>query len=316
LAWVRFQQRRVAEAQALGEQVLDEARARSDPWATAMMWMLVASLRLWSGRTTEAVTLAEQAQRTFTNLGDAYGGAQAGAVLGRALVMAGRVEEGFALLAASSAPARDGDGASTEGFPTRFARVAAALQIGEPHRGAPVLAEIEAAASAGLGGDDGAAVLAAAALMDGDVAAAVNHLAGARRDGVDPNVLAVEALTAAACGSGQAGALADRVDRVEGATYLDRATANLAAALEAATGDAGPGEAQRRLSIARSVVHPTDDRVAKAVVELGAAAVASRLALPEASEVAAEAEHLVASLGIDPTGWNRVFALATRAVPT
>jgi class 3 adenylate cyclase/tetratricopeptide (TPR) repeat protein len=315
LAWVRFQQGRVAEAQALGEQVLDEARARSDPWATAMMLMLVASVRLWSGRTDEAVTMAEQALRTFSGLGDRYGGTQASAVLGRSLVMSGRVEEGFALL--SKAGSVEGSGpAEGDGFPARYACLAAALQIGEPHRGAAVLHDIEVIAAAGLGGDDAAAVLAAAALMQGDVRAAESYVAGARTPDADPNVMAVHALTAAASGSGEAGPIADRIDEAVGSTYLDRAIANVAAALESAAGDAGAAEAQRRLSVARAAVHPTEDRVAKAVVELGAAAMAARLALPEAEETAARAEHLVAKLGIDPTGWNHVFALATRAVPT
>ena len=35
-----------------------------------------------------------------------------------------------------------------------------------------------------------------------------------------------------------------------------------------------------------------------------------------AEETAAHAEHLVAKLGVEPAGWNHVFALATRAVPT
>jgi class 3 adenylate cyclase/tetratricopeptide (TPR) repeat protein len=315
LAWVRFQQGRVAEAQALGEQVLDEARARSDPWATAMMLMLVASVRLWAGRTDEAVSMAEQALRTFTSLGDRYGGNQAGAVLGRALVMSGRVEEGFALLVKVGSPEGAGP-AEGDGFPARYARLAAALQIGEPHRGASVLHDIEIIAGAGLGGDDAAAVLAAAALMAGDVASAERYVASARTHDLDPNVMAVHALTAAASGSGEAAELADRIGETAGATYLDRATAALAAALEAASGDAGTTEAQRRLSLARAAVQGTEDRVAKAVVELGASAVARRLALPEAEETAAHAEHLVARLGIDPTGWNQVFALATRSVPT
>ena len=85
---------------------------------------------------------------------------------------------------------------------------------------------------------------------------------------------------------------------------------------DAAAGDAGAGEAQRRLSIARTAVQGTEDRVAKTVVELGAAAMSSRLALPEADQDAARAEHLAAKIGIDPAGWSRVFALATRAVTT
>jgi hypothetical protein len=261
--------------------------------------------------------MAEQALRTFTSLGDRYGSAQAGAVLGRALVMAGRVEEGFALLLKVGTPEQgDARTAVGDGMPARFARLAAALQIGEPHRGASVLEEMEVLAVAGLGGDDGAAVLAAAALMGGDVAAAEAHLTKARPLDLDPNVMAVRALVAAASGTGEAGRLADQVEDATGATYLDRAIANVAACLEAAAGDAGAGEAQRRLSIARTAVQGTEDRVAKTVVELGAAAMSSRLALPEADQDAARAEHLAAKIGIDPAGWSRVFALATRAVTT
>jgi hypothetical protein len=89
--------------------------------------------------------------------------------------------------------------------------------------------------------------------------------------------------------------------------------ANLAASLEASVSDTGAAEAQRRLSLARNVVHGTEDAVAKAVVEAGAAAVARRLGLPEAEEVAARAEHLRAKLGVELTGWDRVFATAVRA---
>jgi hypothetical protein len=89
LSWVRFQQRRVTEATALGEQVLAEARSRNDPWATAMMTLLLASIRLWTGRTTEGVELAAEARRTFQTIGDPYGIGQASAVLGRSMVMEG-----------------------------------------------------------------------------------------------------------------------------------------------------------------------------------------------------------------------------------
>lgn len=317
LAWVRFQQGRVAEAQALGEQVLDEAKARSDPWATAMMLMLVASIRLWSGRTAEAVAMAEQAQRTFTGLGDSYGTTLSGAVLGRALVMIGRVEEGFALLERAGNRAVHGtnpDRGDTQ--PARFARLAAAIQIGDVERAASVLDELEVLVELGVGGDDPLVVLAEAALLRGDVGSAVAQISRAGSESTDPNVLAARALVAAVAGSGDAGAIADQLDVVEGATYMDRAMANVGAALEASAGDQGSAEAQRRLSLARSVVHPTEDVVAKAVVEMAAAAVASRLALPEAEEVHGRAEHLLAKLGIEADGWHRVFALATRAVPT
>jgi len=277
----------------------------------------VASIRLWAGRTDEAVTMSERALRTFNSLGDRYGGTQAGGVLGRALVMAGRVEEGFALLVKTGAPVNaDGRAAAGDGLPARFSRLAAALQIGEPERASAVLEEIEAMADLGFGGDDSAAVLAAAALMAGDVAGAIERLGRSRTQRADPNVMAVEALTAAASGSGEAGGLADRIEGTEGATYLDRAVSQSAAALEAAAGDHTDEEARGRIGRAYAVVEPTDDRVAKAVVQLAAAVVAGRLGQADAEHLAARAEHSFAKLGIDPSGWRQVFALATRAVPT
>ena len=63
-----------------------------------MMTMLLASVRLWTGRTVDAVELAGKARRTFETIGDAYGLGQASAVLGRSLVMSGRVDEGFDVL--------------------------------------------------------------------------------------------------------------------------------------------------------------------------------------------------------------------------
>jgi class 3 adenylate cyclase/tetratricopeptide (TPR) repeat protein len=312
LAWVRFQQRRVHEAQALGEQVLEEARARSDPWATAMMVLLVASIRLWTGRTDEAVDLADQALRTFTRLGDAYGTMQATAVLGRSLVMVGRVEEGFALLA--KPPARTGDEPPSlaAGIPGRMTSFAAALQVGEPERAAELEDELLAMDEAGMGGADLTVGLALGALQRGDVAAAAERIASAPHHDSDPNVLAVRALVQAARGAGDAAEVASGIALVEGATYLDRAIGEVAAALEASAGDGGSERAQHHLSLARSHVHPAEDRVARAVVELAAAAVTARLGLDEAEETAGRAELLLAKLGIDAEGWKRTFALATR----
>ncbi|MCB0964601.1 MAG: hypothetical protein KDA98_15080, partial [Acidimicrobiales bacterium] len=135
-------------------------------------------------------------------------------------------------------------------------------------------------------------------------------------DHLDPNVSAARALVAAAAGTGDAGALADEIGERERATYLDRALANVGAALAAATADTGAAEASRRISLARSLVHDTQDAVAVAVVELAAAAVARRLGATEADEVAAHAEHLWGRLHVEPVGWERAFALATRSVPT
>jgi hypothetical protein len=141
-------------------------------------------------------------------------------------------------------------------------------------------------------------------------------VADAALDGQDPNVLAARALLEAAAGHGDPAATAAAIDQLDWATYQDRTMAHLGVALAAASSDTGGAEAQRRISLARSAVHATEDRVAQAVVELAAATVARRLGLSETDEVAAHAEHLWAKLGVDPTGWSNVFAAATRSVPT
>ena len=311
LSWVRFQQRRVVEAAALGEQVLEEARSRNDPWATAMMTLLLASVRLWSGHSADAVELATTARRTFASIGDPYGLGQSGAVLGRALVMAGRVDEGFDLLAdAGGPPGPDADDRLPGGNPARFSRVAASIQVGEPDRAADVVAELDV--DAPVLADDAPALLGVYALQSGDLAGAARHLRPRAEPSSDPNVLAGQALFAAASGEGDARALADAVSRVEGATYLDRAVAEVAAALQASRrGDSAATVVA--VAAARAEVDPTDDRVARAVVELMAGAALAHLGHPDAAETEASAHGLVVALGIDPVGWLRIAASADGA---
>lgn len=312
LAWVRFQQRRVIEAAALGDQVLEEARARNDPWASAMMLLLQASIRLWAGRTGDAVELADRSLRTFKRLGNAYGTAQAGAVLGRALVMAGRVEEGFDLLARPVRADGDAEPSLAEGMPGRMTRFAAAVQVGEPDRGLDVEPELHGLAEIGIGGADLQVGLALAALQRGELDRAATIVEAAPGVDTDPNVLAVRSLVHAALGHGDAAELADRIDGAEGATYLDRAVGAIAAGLEAAAGDHGAPAAALQVARARAAVHPSEDQLAQAIVELAAASIARRLALDEADEREAHAEHLLAKLGVEAAGWRRAFSLALR----
>jgi tetratricopeptide (TPR) repeat protein len=316
LSWVRFQQHRVSEAEALGEQVLHEARSRNDPWATAMMTMLSAAIRLWTGRTQEAVELADESRRAFAVIGDAYGLGQANAVLGRAMVMAGQVDEGFALLEDQAASIPTGGMGAGMRWPgsdlvTRATRAATAIQVGEPGRIADLAGELEA--STGFS-DDTRVMLGLLSLQRGDLAGAAGHLGGDGEHVTNPNLACGQALYAAAAGTGDAGALADRVRSLLGATYFDRALAEVAAALEAV--QAGRlADATERIAAARSLVAPTGDVVARAVVELAGAEVARRTGDPDAPHQLVEADRRFANLGIDPVGWVRIIELAVSAVP-
>lgn len=308
LSWIRFQQRRVVEATALCEQVLEEARSRNDPWATAMMTLLMSAIRLWSGRTAEAVELAAESRRIFTTVGDSYGLGQAAATLGRAMVMVGRIDEGFDLLVAAGAPpgAAPLDRGPAGGHISRFARIAASIQVGEPYRAADVIAELEALG--GLGTDDPVVLLGMTALQRGDLATASRYLRVGPDPVTDPNLVAAQAMFAAASGEGDAAALSDSVAALDGATYLDRSVAEIAAAFQAtARGD--ESAALARVASARGLVEPTEDRVARAIVEMAAASVSARLGRDDATDFEMAAQRRVAALGIDPVGWTQVFAL-------
>lgn len=90
LAFVRFFQRRFGEAEDLAVIVGAEADQRGDDWAGAMMQTLMADLRLWSGRLTDALGHAEQARNRFRRLGDTFGMVQALSALIRVQVALGR----------------------------------------------------------------------------------------------------------------------------------------------------------------------------------------------------------------------------------
>jgi class 3 adenylate cyclase/tetratricopeptide (TPR) repeat protein len=321
LAWIRFQQERVDEAMPLAEQVLEEARSRRDPWAIGMMVMLLASVRLWSGDTEEAVALAGEAFAKFERINDPHGQEQAGAGLGRAQVMSGRVEEGFSTLARAAELGRGGS-AGDFGQLAHLVRVVVSVQVGEPARVADLLDGIDRALEV-VQADELRVARAMLALQTGAVGAALALVADLESSPA-PSTVAARALMAAASDQGDAVALAAQVHATRGATYADMAMANLAAALQLArrssTGPSGPAAYEveavlSHLDAVGVVVSPTGDRVLQAVVALARARILHRLGLPAAADAAEAAHNLLGELGITASGWSTVFDLALAAVP-
>ena len=95
LAFTRFHSGYPDEAETMAEQVFSGAEAAGDRWAVGMGQVLTASIRLWTGRAESAIERAREALATFDAIDDDYGRVQARLPLGRALVTAGRVAEGF-----------------------------------------------------------------------------------------------------------------------------------------------------------------------------------------------------------------------------
>ena len=133
LAFVRYHQGRLDEAETLGDQILAEAEQRGDKWAAAMMRVLVSLVRLWTGRTQSAVEYAEAAAATFREQHDWYGGVQAQGALGRIRIALGQLDDGFAALLEGLGVADGAPSARAAAIaPVQLA--AGAAQAGEPGR--------------------------------------------------------------------------------------------------------------------------------------------------------------------------------------
>jgi tetratricopeptide (TPR) repeat protein len=311
LAFTRYYSGYQEEAETMAEEVFGAAGEAGDRWALGMGQVLTASIRLWTGRADSAVERARQALATFDAINDDYGRVQARLPLGRALVTAGRVEEGFDVLQ----QARDELPASHSPRFNAFSAtglLSAAVQVGDRQRAA---AALDVLPGGDLSSDDlttaGAGeYLVSRALLELQCAqpsAALELLREVgRATGERAEVGycgAVTALALAAAGRGEdAVATASAVERDERSTYLDRTWAGLAAgAVAARRGDRATVEARFAELCAR--VDDTDDRVAQALARLGWAVAHEAVGDPAAGELAEAASDRFAALGADPTGW-------------
>ncbi|MCU1354391.1 MAG: hypothetical protein JWM05_3600, partial [Acidimicrobiales bacterium] len=309
LAFVRMQQARLEEAEALGQQILHEARTTGDRWATGMMLVLLASVRLWTGRTDEAIERATEACQLFSEIGDAFGETQAGAVKGRSLAMVGRIPEAFEAMEEALAAATRGSAREMASI-ALMSWVATAVQVGDPGRADPALSGLEGIG--GVAGSEGLIALGMHALQVGDLdrARSLMQEAAPDLDAAGPGVLAGLALLGAADGGDTVPELAARVAASGSATYLDLTFVDLAAALVAARRD-DADEADRLLDASRTRVDATGDRLLSALVRLAAGAVHQRLGRSGDDQAVTDARERLAGFGTSAEGWTRVFELAT-----
>ena len=151
LAWARFQQGHSAEAGEMAEAILADDRRIGDRWAIGMMLILAGSVRLWTGRTLSAIERLREARALFDEIQDDFGHSQSSAVLGRALVLAGQVDEGLEMVA--SMGREDGTPLSEREFIVSImAGLAATVQVGDLERSEQMLTIIPAGP---VDGEDG-----------------------------------------------------------------------------------------------------------------------------------------------------------------
>jgi tetratricopeptide (TPR) repeat protein len=323
LAFTRFHSGYPEEAETMAEQVFAGAEVSGNRWAVGMGKVLSASIRLWTGRADSAIVRAREALATFEAIDDDYGRVQALLPLGRALVTAGQVAEGFALLEQIRTSLPPSHSPRFTAF-AAAGLLSAAVQVGDRERAAAALAilpdqQLSSDDFATAGGREHLVSRALLALQSGHPDEALDLLREGRQGmGERAEVGYAGAVTALAlAAAGRLGEAEDACRLVEGderSTYLDRLWAGLAAGAVAAR------RGQREAVLARfselcAQVDATDDRVAQAVARLGGALGLQVVGHADAAAWMADSSARFAALGIDPGGWAVVLGHAVGAEP-
>jgi tetratricopeptide (TPR) repeat protein len=283
-----------------------------------MMLVLAGSVRLWTGRTLSAIDRLTEARELFEEIGDVFGRGQSSAVLGRALVLAGRIEEGLTMVASVT---RLGTlpGTDREHLVAVMAGLSATVQVGDVARSEELLASVPGLIDGDdsdeliVGDSERVAAVGLHRLQSGDVAGAVEVLTALERrmaPEIDPNLHSALALSQAACGAlDQALAAADEVDAHQRASYMDRLVAGMARGL-AHTRRGDHTAAIAAFDQVRAAADATEDRVSQALARLADATAASARGEADAAVRASEADRRLADLGMSETGWRQAFSLA------
>lgn len=265
LAFLRFFGFRFDEAERLAVSVRNEANELGERWGPAMMDTLLASIRLWTGDFGEAEALSRRALHEFRALDDRFGLVQALGPRNRALVALGRdheAEQGIEEILAL------GELFGDLSFPM-MAAAGTAVHLGLGSR-AVVVSEAALERITAMGADASETTV-THALGLCQTGAAEQALAVLDSIVVDfPYAHATRAIAAALCGDDRlAIAEADAVLGQDGATYLDRVLADIAAAAaEVRAGRTAAGT--ERLDRARTTADEAGDVVAKALAHSAA----------------------------------------------
>jgi tetratricopeptide (TPR) repeat protein len=316
---VRYLEGRRADAEALVMPFIDEVKVSGDGWAAGMVYVLLASVRLWEGRTSEAIEPAREARELFRAMQDLRGEVQATGVLARSLVASGRVGEGLSLLddlRTLSHPSHMGAFGADAGV--AIANVT--IHLGDGETALTALADRVPKVGMGLVEVPEVACYRGLALLqlgriDEAVASLEVALDGAKAAGPRAASSATMALAQAAAGNLTAAvSAAEEALATDVATYLDRVYAILALAFVAVQAGDATG-AKARFAEALLIVDGTGDRMQQAAVRLARARGLEALGDPRADEAIADAGGHFELLGLPATGWDTAYHLAAQPRP-
>ena len=288
-----------------------------------MMLLLMSGVRLWSGRSSEAITSAADALTLFEGINDRFGMAQATATVGRAMVTAGRIPEGLRVLqeAIDHHPVFD-DAEEPDQLRLLLGvgLAGSAVQIGDAHLAQDVVnsAPTDGLEPKTIGHGDGLVADALGLLQRGRVEAAVERvLPVVELEGhgdPSPYAQSVLALAMAAAGKqAEVDELADQVIHALRATYLDKMNARLASLLSRAR--LADRSVVDDFAVLATDLDQVDDPVAQSIVALAAAEAYSVNGWPEAIDARRHAELRLDGLGIRAQGWRTLFAVALAGAP-
>lgn len=316
MAYLRFHEGDNAEAEALASQVRELARDRGERFGEAMMDLLVASIQLWSGRVRSAITMASEARAVFGEIESAYGVVQSLGLLGRAHAAVGNLAASRAVLEESRQRAAEMPGNPLLKF-TRLVAAGGAIQVGDPDTALEMVVDLDPVLDEQriIGSVDLEVTMGLALLQQGQVRQAVDQLLVVETvDGAPTNYLD-SSLALALVAAGDLLGAGESVRRVlddDRATYLDRRTALLAAAMvEVRKGEVAAATA--RFDEAVAMIDATESRMSQAVVRLAQAIGHEAMETSLAPELRLDAERALDELGMHPAGWERAFRLAAGA---
>ncbi len=310
LAWVRLIQGRLDQAEVLAREVLAGADAH-DRWASGMMHLLVANVRLWRADPEHALRESETARDRFHEIGDRAGLAQASAPAIRALACLGRPAEARALLDDTALLASESDDPAGAAF---VAEVAGQLDVHLGEADPASLAPPGHLSRYDPGGSARAATTAWALLQAGRADESLSLLDALEEKEGELRPAAEAARAMARCAVGRHDLVLADAPRLRrrAVTYLDRVQAETAIGVAAATaGD--PEAAAKAFAAARRAAGPSV--LDEALVEL-AEAHARVAADPDLPALFAVPARRLREMGFEPDGWDRAFRLATTGAAT
>jgi ATP/maltotriose-dependent transcriptional regulator MalT len=315
LAFVRYNQGELDEAESLAHQISQEAGETGSRWAEGMMEVLLADIAIWRGHAEESVERSRNAIAMFAEMGDHWGMVQAIAPAARALSTLGRFREADDMLTQLDGEAHYLPDPSMRAV-VHMVRGAVLVERGECDGAMAqmALADELAGDRDTVGNVDRVLLRGLAEVQLGRPEAAIEFTEPtyAMQTNVGPRA-ALGGLLTLAYAAGRrpddALRLATELDGVQQGTFMDRLLARWGTAIaHAQLGDTASAVAE--LDAAAAIAFATDSRIVRTLAAVARSRLFEVLGVPAAAEAANEASLALYAVNITASGWVSAFTAA------